>query len=131
MIDEFLEDIADGLNNSFYYTKIKNRFLFFIYHYLKKHGWDYKVVVFEDEDENRYYDIVTIMFTDDKGYFRVYEIPYPIVAYEAHYSSNDVVRKVAKELMKEADEGTKLPRLLWRKFPLREIYESISRKSVD
>lgn len=127
-MDELLNDCEKSLEVFFKYTLIKNRFTYFVYGYLKKHGWPYVVVVFEDDHGDSYYDVVAIMFNDEKGYFRVHEIPYPIIVDDAENSKNEEVRKLSSELLIELESAYRVPRVLWGRFPLRDIYETVKRK---
>jgi len=110
----------------FNFIKLKQDFLFAVYKHLREEEWDYRILVFEGDDE--YYHIVTIAFYDEKGYFRRMEIPLPILKAEAE--NRDAAKKLLEEINNDSNRVVRLPRMLWGTMPLREIYETIIKRKV-
>lgn len=109
---------------TFNFIRMKQDFFFQVYQHLLEERWMHRVIVFEGDTD--YYTVVLIAFYDEKGYFRRFEMPLPILEEEAKH--RDVAKTLLDKVYNDSEEVVRVPRTLWGLIPTRELYNKITQR---
>ena len=109
----------------FNFIKLKQEFFWKTYEHILEHGWPHLIIVYEGDTD--YYTIVLLAFNDEKGYFRKMEMPLPIMEKEAEMG-NELAKLMLKSISDGADNVKRVPRTLWGKVPVRDLFEMLKEK---
>lgn len=109
----------------FEFIKLKQKFFFDTYRLLIDCSWPHRILVYDGDPE--YYTIITIVFKDEKNYFRHMEMPLPILQQEADEGEfQELAKHILEQISKNAGHVKHLSREIWGKIPIRDVYEMIS-----
>jgi len=108
---------------SFEFIKLKQKFFFDTYKLLLEHNWRHYIIVYEGDPD--YYTIVLLAFKDEKGYFRKMEMPLPILQKEAEGEFKELAKHLLDMVNNNAENVKRVPREIWGKVPVRDLYEMI------